>query len=128
MRDVLWAGVSRKAQLMTDQAGVYLRFGPLYARHGVVNHSVDEYVSREDPTVHTNTVEGTFSVFKRGMRGIYQHCSTKHLHRYLAELDFRYSNRSAVGVEDIERADRVLKGFRGVRLTYQTVSRRSARS
>ena len=68
--------------------------------------------------MHTNTVEGSFSIFKRGMRGVYQHCSKKHLHRYLAEFDFRYSNRVAVGVDDAERATRALQGVVGKRLTY----------
>ena len=72
-------------------------------------------------TVYTNTVEGYFSLFKRGMRGVYQHCSEKHLHRYLAEFDFRYNARSALGVEDVERTERALKGIVGRRLTYDPV-------
>jgi hypothetical protein len=68
----------------------------------------------------TNTVEGYYSIFKRGMKGIYQHCKEKHLHRYLTEFDFRYSNRIRLGVDDVERADRVLKGVVGKRLTYRT--------
>ena len=71
-------------------------------------------------TVHTNTIENVFSVFKRGMRGVYQHCAEKHLHRYLAEFDFRYNARMALGVDDLTRADRALKGIVGKRLTYQT--------
>jgi hypothetical protein len=77
----------------------------------------------EPYTIHTNTVEGYFSVFKRGMRGVYQWCSEKHLHRYLAEFDFRYSNRAALGVDDAERADRALQGVVGKRLTYRTTAR-----
>jgi hypothetical protein len=73
------------------------------------------------PEVHTNTIEGFFSIFKRGMRGIYQHCSKRHLHRYMAEFDFRYSNRIALGVNDTARADVALLGFVGKRLTYQTI-------
>jgi hypothetical protein len=69
--------------------------------------------------VHTNTVEGYYSIFKRGMKGVHQHCSEKHLHRYLAEFDFRYNARSALGVEDQERADKALKGITGKRLTYR---------
>jgi len=72
-----------------------------------------------DPNIHTNTVEGFFSVFKRGMKGIYQHCKKKHLHRYLAEFDFRYNNRSALGFEDPERAEKLLQGVKGKRLIYQ---------
>jgi transposase-like protein len=113
-------------RLLTDSANVYRRVGGMLAGHGAVNHSVGEYVREADATIHTNTVEGTFSIFKRGMRGIYQHCAKKHLHRYLAEFDFRYSNRIAVGIDDSRRADRALAGVRGKRLTYETVSRRGA--
>jgi transposase-like protein len=122
---ILRESVSRKARLMTDEANQYRRYGVWnFAQHGTVNHSAGEYVSADDPDVHVNTVEGTFSVFKRGMRGIYQHCATKHLHRYLAEFDFRYSYRAARGVDDKARADRVLDGVIGKRLTYRTVSGR----
>lgn len=89
-------------------------------RHGIVNHFAGEYVKKGDRTVHTNTIEGFFSVFKRGMRGVYQHCGHHHLHRYLAEFDFRYNNRIALGVCDTERADRLLQGVKGKRLTYRT--------
>jgi hypothetical protein len=102
---------------MTDQWCAYLSIGRRFASHETVNHSEEEW-ARGD--VHTNTVEGFFSVFKRGMKGIYQHCDERHLHRYLAEFDFRYSNRSALGVEDIERSNRALKGAVGKRLTYET--------
>jgi hypothetical protein len=82
-----------------------------------VNHKADEW-RRGD--VHTNTVEGYFSLFKRGMKGIYQHCSEKHLHRYLAEFDFRYNNRVGLGVDDQQRAAVALRGVKGKRLTYRT--------
>ena len=78
----------------------------------------------EDRTIHTNTVEGAFSIFKRGMRGIYQHCGENHLHRYLAEFEFRYNNRVALGCNDADRADTLLSGIVGKRLTYQTVGAR----
>ena len=84
------------------------------------SHSTGEYVSLADPSIHTNTVEGFFSIFKRGMKGVYQHCKKHHLHRYLAEFDFRYSKRIARGVDDTERAEKLLKGVVGKRLTYQT--------
>jgi hypothetical protein len=87
-----------------------------------VNHAVGEYVSRDDRTVHANTIEGYFSIFKRGMKGVYQHCGKKHLHRYLAEFDFRYSNRAANGFNDGERSVEALKGIVGKRLTYQTAN------
>ena len=108
--------LSREAWLMTDEATHYKAIGKRFAAHGVVNHSRGEY--GRGP-IHTNTVEGYFSIFKRGMKGVYQHCSKKHLHRYLAEFDFRYSNRSARGVEDRERANLALLGIAGKRLTYE---------
>jgi hypothetical protein len=74
--------------------------------------------------VTTNTIEGAFSIFKRGMRGVYQHCREKHLHRYLAEFEFRYSHREAHGVDDTARADRILSGVVGKRLTYERAGAR----
>jgi transposase-like protein len=114
--EIVTANMSREAILMTDQAQHYVKLGQQFAGHGHTNHFAGEYVSRFNPLVHTNTVEGYFSIFKRGMRGVYQHCSKKHLHRYLAEFDFRYSYRAAVGVEDTERAVRALSGVVGKRL------------
>lgn len=116
----------REARLMTDEAGHYLAVGRQFAEHGVVRHGQDEYVSTDDRTIHTNTIEGYFSIFKRGMKGVYQHCSKKHLHRYLAEFDFRYSNRSALGCEDQERAMRAVIGGVGKRLTYRTTDGRAS--
>jgi transposase-like protein len=124
--DAIVAHVSPEARLLTDQAPTYLKVGVQMADHQSVNHSRREYVRKDEVAVHTNTVEGYFSVFKRGMRGVYQHCSKKHLRRYMAEFDFRYSNRSAVGVEDTQRAQITLTGFAGKRLTYETVGRRAA--
>ena len=115
------ANVSHEAHLMTDEAGHYYRLGKEFAAHSEVNHSNYEYVSRSDPTIHTNTIEGSFSIFKRGMRGVYQHCGEQHLHRYLAEFDFRYSNRIALGVNDVARADIMLAGVVGKRLTYRAI-------
>ena len=116
---VLSANLAREARLLTDESPVYPRIGRGFAQHGTVNHSRDEYVSRSDPTVHTNTIEGYFSIFKRGMKGVYQHCGKKHLHRYLAEFDFRYSYRVALGVDDQQRAKIALEGFAGRRMTYR---------
>ena len=96
--------------------------GKEFAAHRHVRHRIGEYVSRENPDIHTNTIEGYFSIFKRGMKGVYQHCAKRHLHRYMAEYDFRYSNRSALGVEDLERAAIALVGAKGKRLTYQRAS------
>ncbi len=119
---IVLANVSQEAFLMTDEAGHYYRVGKELSGHGVVNHSKEEYVSRANPILHTNTIEGSFSIFKRGMRGIYQHCAEHHLHRYLAEFDFRYSNRVALGMNDVARSDNLLAGVVGKRLTYRTTA------
>lgn len=117
---ILQANIDSSARVMTDEASQYLPVRKHFADHGHTNHGKGEYVSRIDRSVHTNTIEGLFSVFKRGMNGIYQHCGHNHLNRYLAEFDFRYNNRVALGVNDSERADRLLQGVIGKRLTYQT--------
>src|SRR3954452_3015383 len=104
---------------MTDEAGQYGSAGDKFIDQQTVNHGQEEYVRGD---VHTNTVEGYFSVFKRGMKGVYQHCGKQHLHRYLAEFDFRYNNRSALGVEDAERSERALAGIKGKRLTNNPAS------
>jgi transposase-like protein len=120
---VVRANLAKEANLMTDQARVYQKLGAEY-QHDTVNHQEDEYVRREgDKLITTNTIESYFSVFKRGMRGTYQHCSEKHLHRYLAEFDFRHNNRIALGVNDTERADQLAKGISGKRLTYRRPNR-----
>ncbi len=116
VRKVLPQNVLRKTDLMTDSANVYQSVGREYASHETVNHSIYEYARG---IVHTNTIEGFFSIFKRGMRGIYQHCSEAHLHRYLAEFDFRYSNREAFGCDDRARTLEAIKGIEGKRLTYR---------
>jgi ISXO2-like transposase domain len=116
IRKVLFTNADRKSTLMTDEAGVYPAAGAHFADHQTVNHSEYEYARGN---ASTNTVEGFFSIFKRGMKGVYQHCSEAHLHRYLAEYDFRYSNRSALGIEDAERAAKALSGIQGKRLTYR---------
>jgi transposase-like protein len=108
--------VDKESRLHTDESNLYPTVGKEFAAHETVKHSAEEYVRGD---VHTNTIEGYFSVFKRGMKGVYQHCGEKHLHRYLAEFDFRYNNRSALGCEDQERAERALTGIKGKRLTYR---------
>lgn len=110
--------IARESRLHTDESRLYPEVGKQFAAHETVHHSSGEYV-RDD--IHTNSAEGYFSIFKRGMRGIYQHCSEKHLHRYLAEYDFRYNNRSALGIEDGERAMLAVKNAAGKRLTYRRV-------
>ena len=101
---------------MTDE-GQHYKHRPGVCRAWPRVHIAREEYVRGD--IHTNTVEGYYSIFKRGMKGVYQHCSEKHLHRYLAEFDFRYSNRVALGVNDEARANRALKGIAGKRLTYK---------
>lgn len=118
---ILNENIAKEARLMTDEAHHYKRVGRTFAEHGVVLHRAEEYV-RDD--IYTNTVEGYFSIFKRGMRGVYQHCEKKHLHRYMAEFDFRYCNRARNGIDDAERTDLALKGVVGKRLTYRTVGGR----
>lgn len=113
---ILRANLHRETRLMTDEARHYAGIGKEFDSHEAVNHSADEY-ARGD--VSTNIVEGYYSIFKRGMKGVYQHCKEKHLHRYLSEFDFRYSNRAALGVNDGERADLAIKGAAGKRLTYR---------
>ncbi|MGZ2412109.1 transposase-like protein [Sphingomonas sp. F9_3S_D5_B_2] len=120
--NIVRANVDREARLMTDEARHYWSVGREFAKHERVMHAGGEYVRGD---AYTNTIEGVFSIFKRGMRGIYQHCSEKHLHRYLAEFDFRYSNRIALGCNDEDRASRLLTGIVGKRLTYQTASARA---
>ncbi len=119
---ILRENIAREARLMTDEAHRYKRVGREFAEHGRVNHSKDEYVSPDDVTVHTQCVENYYSVFKRGMKGTYQHCAKRHLHRYCAEFDFRFSNRVALGIDDKARADLLLAGVKGKRLTYQTTN------
>ena len=108
--------LSREARLMTDEATMYRTVGKQFAEHSAVKHHRKEYV-RGDVT--TNTVEGCFSIFKRGMKGVYQHCGEKHLHRYLAEYEFRYSYREANGYNDGDRSVQALKGIVGKRITYR---------
>ena len=117
--------IARESHLMTDEARRYERLGQEFAKHDAVDHSREEYAYRDRVTgtmITTNTVEGFYSIFKRGMIGVYQHCGEQHLHRYLAEFDFRYSNRIAVGVDDTARAERALQGVKGKRLTYETTA------
>lgn len=117
---IVLTNVRRETIMMTDEAQHYRSLGKEYLSHDAVNHGEKEYVrySAAD-VITTNTVEGFYSIFKRGMKGVYQHCREKHLHRYLAEFDFRYNNRIAVGINDAVRAENALKGIVGKRLTYR---------
>ena len=112
---IMHHNLAREARLVTDEARHYLPFSSVW-QHRAVNHGIGEY-GRGD--IHTNTIEGYFSIFKRGMRGIYQHCAKKHLHRYLAEFDFRYTFREATGCNDADRNLEALRGISGRRLTYR---------
>jgi hypothetical protein len=127
LKPVIRANLAREAHLMTDEWTAYKEIGREFASHDTVTHSDDEYVRREgNKVITTNTVEGYYSIFKRGMKGVYQHCNEKHLHRYLAEFDFRYSNRTRLGVNDAMRAARVIQGAKGKRLMYRRPDEASA--
>ncbi|MCA8901295.1 MAG: IS1595 family transposase [Hyphomonas sp.] len=116
VREILVKNASRKSRLFIDESKLYTVTGREFAQHRTVNHAAGEYVRGE---IHSNTIENYFSVFKRGMRGIYQHCGEAHLHRYLREFDFRYNRRSSLGVNDDERHNQLLRMIGGKRLTYR---------
>jgi transposase-like protein len=114
VQTILKQNVDSASRLHTDESPLYR--GAKVLDHETVRHSAGEYVRG---TVHTNTIEGYFSIFKRGMRGVYQHCKEKHLHRYLAEFDHRYNHRVALGYSDIDRTLAAIKGIEGKRLIYR---------
>ncbi|WP_428489124.1 IS1595 family transposase [Rhodopila sp.] len=114
---IIKAHVNSGSHIMTDEAGQYANLGKHFAGDDYTTHSKGEYV--RDGYIHTNTAEGFYSVFKRGMQGVYQHCGEQHLHRYVAEFDFRYNNRVKLGVDDTERTFRAIRGAKGKRLMYQ---------
>lgn len=116
---ILIENIAAEANLLTDDAGQYRHMHRHFASHATTAHTKGRYVDRENPTIHTNTVEGSFSIFKRGMKGVYQHCGERHLHRYLAEFEFRYSYREANGFDDGERTQQAMRGIVGKRLTYR---------
>jgi hypothetical protein len=118
LKPIIVSHINKATYLMTDDAPVYTAIGRDFGGHGTVNHSAQEYVRAA--FWHTNTVENFFSIFKRGIYGCYFHVSQQHLHRYAAEFDFRHNNRIALGIDDLARADRVLLGAKGKRLTYAT--------
>ena len=117
---IVVANIAKEATVMTDEANAYRNLGGLFAGHGFTAHGAGQYVDLNDRTIHTNTIEGYFSIFKRGMKGIYQHWGEQHLHRYLAEYDFRYNHRSANGFEDRQPSVEALRGIVGKRLTYSS--------
>lgn len=122
VQDILFRNAPRASTLYTDDARVYIEPGKEFADHQSVNHSIGEYARGK---VNTNSIESVFSVFKRGMVGTYQHCGEAHLHRYLAEFDFRFNRRSALEVSDTERHDQLLAKIEGKRLTYRRIGEAS---
>jgi transposase-like protein len=121
LRPILMEQVNKASALMTDDAGQYRIIGPAFARYETVNHGIEEYVRGD---AHTNTIEGYFSIMKRGINGVYHHVSPQHLKRYLAEFDFRYNERTALNVSDAERTVKALAGVVGKRMTYQRPNER----
>lgn len=115
IREILAKNADPRSELHTDESRIYTKIGKDFKEHKTVQHYAGEYVR---DGAHTNGAENYFSVFKRGMKGVYQHCSEKHLHRYLAEYDFRYNHRTALGVDDSSRTINALAGISGKRLTY----------
>lgn len=120
VRGLLVANVRRESELHTDESRLYVKVGEEFAAHRTVNHSANEYVGPAGQS--TNKVENYFSIFKRGMKGVYQHCAEKHLQRYINEFDFRYNTRE---VPDSERRDKALAGAEGKRLTYRRTDQRA---
>lgn len=116
---ILHAHARKQSTLMTDDSPLYVQMGKGFAKHGTVGHTYGEYVRGD---AHTNTVEGFFSILRRGLYGTYQHVSEAHLQRYLTEFDFRYSNRQSLGVDDATRSALTVRGAKGKRLTYETVA------
>jgi transposase-like protein len=117
LKPILKAQIDRKSYLMTDESTVYLPIGTAFGGHGTVNHSIEEYV--RGGFWHTNTVESYFAILKRGVYGTFHHVSQQHLKRYLAEFDYRYNEREALGVSDFERMTKSVQGIVGKRLTYR---------
>ena len=127
LRSVVFGTTDTKSRLMTDELRAYRSIGQRFAGHDAVDHGKEEWARKlgDGTKAHTNTVEGYFSILKRGIYGCYFHVSEQHLHRYLAEFDFRYSNRMALGVDDEARTERAVRGAVGKRLTYRTANRQA---
>ncbi len=122
VRDILVRNADRASTLYTDESNLYPTVGAEFGAHRTVKHSAKEYARREgDIVVHTNTIENVFSIFKRGMVGVYQHCGEAHLHRYLSEFDFRYNRRTSLGWTDQMRVEAIMAGIAGKRLTYRRI-------
>ena len=130
VQKIVRENVHKESRLHTDASGLYAGVGKDFAEHETVRHSMGEYVryTDEGEAIHNNACESYFSVFKRGMKGVYQHCQEKHLHRYLVEFDFRHNTRSKLGIEDKERADILLAQAEGKRLTYRRTNGQEQRA
>lgn len=125
LRPIIMANIAAQTHLMTDGASHYRRIGKEFALHESTNHQQKEYARPSKVagiSTHSNTVESYFGILKRGVVGTYHHVSEEHLQRYLDEFDFRFSNRKSLGIDDSARAERLLKGVVGKRLTYETVA------
>jgi hypothetical protein len=122
VRPLIVTNANRASMLMSDESVIYPKIGEEFFDHQSVNHNANEY-ARMGGYVHINTAENFYSILKRGLVGVYHHVSEAHLHRYLAEFDFRYSNRSDLGFEDTARTEKALNGLEGKRLTYRQPDR-----
>jgi hypothetical protein len=116
LKPIIVDASAKDSHFRTDESGVYWNIGEQFASHKTVVHSIGEYVRGD---AHTNTIEGYFSIFKRGIYGVYHHVSQEHLKRYLCEFDFRYNYRVALGFSDKQRTDAIMRGIAGKRLTYR---------
>lgn len=119
LKPILTKHLSEFAALMTDEAAVYKKIGREFASHDSVNHGRGEYVNKIRPSIHTNTVESSFALLKRGLHGTFHSVSEQHLQRYCVEFDFRWNNRIKLGVDDVQRTRNLLAGIGGKRLTYR---------
>jgi transposase-like protein len=122
VKPIITEALSTDSHLRTDESGIYWKIGEEFASHRTVNHAAKEYVRGD---AHTNTIDGYFSILKRGIYGVYHHVSQEHLKRYLGEFDFRYNYRAVLGFNDTARAEFAIKGITGKRLTYRLPSGRS---
>ena len=119
---IVKANIAKETHVMTDESNTYSKLGDDFAKHDMVDHGREEWGYTDRKTgvkINTNTIEGYYSIFKRGMKGVYQHCKEKHLHRYLAEFDHRYNHRVALGYSDIDRTLAAIRGVEGKRLMYR---------
>lgn len=119
LRPIMLKNADTNSRLMTDEALWYLPLGKMFSSHHSTNHSARQYVDAENSEIHSNTVENYYSILRKGLGGTYQHCKSKHLHRYLSEFDFRHNTRTGLGVDDAVRSEQLLMGVVGKRLKYK---------